>query len=105
MRELEVLGNGQLKLNFSECKEFLTQDLTAIVRWQLQCLIGEALLAERDRYLPLAFYDHAQLNQGLQREPPLTASWPHKKRKPRHPERIRRGCTKDLNYSNPRRAP
>lgn len=63
MRELEVLGNGHLKLNFADCKEFFTQELTEMVRWQLKRLIEEALLIERDRYLNLDFYEHAPMNR------------------------------------------
>lgn len=63
MRELEVLSNGHLKLNFSDGKEFFTQELTEMVRWQLQRLIEEALLAERDRYLNLGFYEHAPMSR------------------------------------------
>lgn len=63
MRELEVLGNGHLKLNFADGKEFFTQELTEMVRGQLQRLIEEALLAERDRYLNLDFYEHAPMNR------------------------------------------
>jgi len=32
MRELEVLGNGHLKLDFADCKDFFEQDLTEMVR-------------------------------------------------------------------------
>lgn len=63
MRELEVLGNGHLKLNFADCKEFFTQELTEMVRWQLKRLIEKALLVERDRYLNLDFYEHAPMNR------------------------------------------
>lgn len=63
MRELEVLGNGHLKLNVADCKEFFDQELTERVRWQLKRLIEEALLAERDRYLNLDFYEHAPMNR------------------------------------------
>jgi transposase-like protein len=63
MRELEVLGNGHLKLNRSECKEFFTQELAEVVRWQLKRLIEEALLVERDRYLNLGVYEHAPLTR------------------------------------------
>ena len=63
MRELEVLGNGHLKLNFADGKEFFTQELTEMVRWQLQRLIEEALLVERDRFLNLGYYEHAPLSR------------------------------------------
>jgi transposase-like protein len=63
MRELQVLGNGHLKLNFAERKEFFTQELTEMVRWQLKHLLEEALLVERDRYLNLGFYEHAPLSR------------------------------------------
>lgn len=59
MRELEVLGDGHLKLEFSECKEFFTQELDEQVRAQLKALIEKALEAERDRYLDLGYYEHA----------------------------------------------
>jgi len=63
MRELEVLGNGHLKLNFSDCKEFFTQELTEMVRAQLKRLIEEALLVERDRFLNLGYYEHAPISR------------------------------------------
>ena len=63
MRELEVLGGGHLKLNFADCKEFFDQELAERVRWQLKRLIEEALLIERDRYLNLAFYEHAPVSR------------------------------------------
>ena len=38
MRELEVLDNGHLKLDFAECKEFFEQELAERVRAQLKRL-------------------------------------------------------------------
>lgn len=61
MRELEVLGNGHLKLDFADCKELFEQDLAEMVRSQLKRLIEQALLAEQDRYLELGYYEHAPL--------------------------------------------
>jgi hypothetical protein len=46
MRELEVLGNGHLKLDFADCKDFFTQDLTEMVRCRLKRLLEQALIAE-----------------------------------------------------------
>ena len=63
MRELEVLGNGHLKLDFAECKELLQRDLTEMARAQLKRLIEKALLAEQDRYLELGYYEHAPLSR------------------------------------------
>ena len=63
MRELEVLGNGHLKLDFADCQEFFTQDLHEMVRAQLKCLLQQALLAERDRYLDLGYYEHAPMSR------------------------------------------
>lgn len=59
MRELEVLGDGHLKLDFGEWKEFFEQELVEQVRAQLKALIEKALEAERDRYLQFDFYEHA----------------------------------------------
>jgi len=58
MRELEVLGDGHLKLDFADCKEFFEQELDEQVRAQLKALIEKALEAERDRYLDLGYYEH-----------------------------------------------
>jgi putative transposase len=58
MRELEVLGDGHLKLDFADCKEFFEQELDEQVRAQLKALIEQALEAERDRYLDLGYYEH-----------------------------------------------
>ena len=63
MRELEVQRNGHLKLGLSECKELLQQDLLELARAQLKLLIEKALLAERDRYLELGYYEHAPLSR------------------------------------------
>ena len=63
MRELEVLGDGHLKLDFADCQEFFEQDLTEMVRWQLKGLIEQALLAERDRHLQLGYYEHAPVSR------------------------------------------
>jgi putative transposase len=63
MRELEVLHNGHLKLDLSECKELLQQDLVEMARAQLKRLIEKALLAEQDRYLELGPYEHAPLSR------------------------------------------
>jgi putative transposase len=63
MRELEVLGNGHLKLDFAECKEFFEQELAERVRAQLKRLIEQVLLAEQDRYLELGYYEHAPLSR------------------------------------------
>src|SRR5438309_11354714 len=62
MRELEVLGNGHLKLDFAECKEFFEQELAERVRAQLKRLIEQVLLAEQGRYLQLGYYEHAPLS-------------------------------------------
>jgi putative transposase len=59
MRELEVLGNGHLKLNFTDWKEFFEQELEEQVRGQLKALIEKALEAERDYHLQLEYYEHA----------------------------------------------
>jgi len=63
MRELEVLGNGHLKLDFADCKDFFEQDLTEMVRAQLKRLLERALVAEQDRYLDLGYYEHAPLSR------------------------------------------
>src|SRR5579859_1954841 len=59
MRELEVLVDGHLKLDLADCQEFFEQDLTEHVRSAVKRLIEQALLAERDRYLDLGYYEHA----------------------------------------------
>src|SRR5438094_5559310 len=63
MRELKVLGNGHLKLNRGECKEFFTEELEEMVRSQLKRLIEEALLVERDRHLNRRHYEHAPVSR------------------------------------------
>lgn len=63
MRELEVLGNGHLKLDFADSQEFFEQELTEMVRWQLKRLIEQALLVEQDRYLQLGYYEHAPVSR------------------------------------------
>src|SRR6266481_3653945 len=63
MRELEVLGNGHLKLDFAECKEFFEQELAERVRAQLKRLIEQVLLVEQDRHLQLGYYEHAPLSR------------------------------------------
>ena len=59
MRELEVLSDGHLKLDFAERKEFFEQELEQQVRGQLKGLMEKAREAERDRYLSLGYYEHA----------------------------------------------
>jgi putative transposase len=59
MRELQVLGDGHLKLDWADCQEFFDQDLAEMVRSQLKRLIEQALVAEQDRYLQLGYYEHA----------------------------------------------
>jgi putative transposase len=63
MRELEVLGNGHLKLKLSECKEWLQQDVAEMARAQLKQFIEKALLAEQARHLDLGYYQHAPLSR------------------------------------------
>jgi len=59
MRELQVLGDGHLKLDFAEWKDFFEQELAEQVRAQRKALVEKALEAERDRYLQFGFYEHA----------------------------------------------
>jgi len=59
MRELEVLGNGHLKLDFADWKEFFENEMTEQVRSQVKQMIEQALEAERDYYLQLGYYEHA----------------------------------------------
>jgi len=59
MRELEVLGNGHLKLDFAEWKEFFETEMAERLRSQLKALIEQALEAERDYHLQLNYYEHA----------------------------------------------
>ena len=63
MRELKVLGDGHLKLDFAELQDFFEQDLAEMVRTRLKQLIEQALLAERDRALELGYYEHAPLSR------------------------------------------
>ncbi|HLZ91257.1 MAG TPA: transposase [Candidatus Acidoferrum sp.] len=59
MRELEVLGNGHLRLDLAEWKEFFETEMTERLRSQLKALIEQALEAERDYHLQLNYYQHA----------------------------------------------
>jgi len=59
MRELEVLGNGHLKLDFAEWKEFFETEMAERLRSQLKALLEQALEAERDYHLQLNYYEHA----------------------------------------------
>ena len=59
MRELQVLGNGHLKLDFAEWKEFFETEMAERLRTQLKALIEQALEAERDYHLQLNYYEHA----------------------------------------------
>lgn len=59
MRELKVLGNGHLKLDWAECKDFLESELLEQVRAQIKLLLETALGVERDRHLQLSYYEHA----------------------------------------------
>ena len=59
MRELEVLSNGHLKLDFAEWKEFFDQELGEWVRSQVKRMIEQALEAERDYHLQLGYYEHS----------------------------------------------
>lgn len=61
MRELQVLGDGHLKLDFAEIQEFFQEDLLEKVRAQIKLLLEQALLAERDRYLQVGVYEHAPM--------------------------------------------
>ena len=58
MRELQVLGNGHLKLDFVEWKDFFEEELGERVRSQLKALLEQALQRERDRHLQLGYYEH-----------------------------------------------
>lgn len=59
MPELEVLGNGHLKLDWAECKDFFESELLEQVRAQIKLLLETALGVERDRQLRLGYYEHA----------------------------------------------
>ena len=50
MRELKVLGNGHLNLDFAESKDFFEQDLASS-----KALIEQVLVAEQDRHLNLGY--------------------------------------------------
>jgi putative transposase len=63
MRELEVLGDGHLKMDFTEWKEFFPEELAEMVRSALKRLMEQALLAEQDRHLQLGYYEHAPVNR------------------------------------------
>src|SRR5690242_21946249 len=63
MRELKVLGDGHLKLDFAELQDFFEQDWAEMARSQLKAIIEQALLAECDRYLELGYYEHAPLSR------------------------------------------
>jgi hypothetical protein len=52
MRELEALGDGHLKLDFADWKNFFEQDLLEQVRVQLKALIEKALASRRRRQHP-----------------------------------------------------
>lgn len=51
MRELQVLDDGHLKLQWGDRQEFFEQELAEMARSQLRRLIEQALVAEPDRYL------------------------------------------------------
>src|SRR5438034_8931275 len=74
MRELEVLGDGHLKLDFADWKEFFETEMTELVRGQLKRLIEQALLAERGLHLDLGYYEH---------DPPLPPRLPQRVLLPR----------------------
>jgi hypothetical protein len=59
MRELQVLGNDHLKLDFGEWREFFEIEMAEQLRSQLKALIEQALEAESDYYLQLNYYEHA----------------------------------------------
>jgi putative transposase len=59
VRELEVLSDGHLKVEFSEGKEFFEQELVEQVRGQLKAMLEKALEAERDYYLDLGYYERS----------------------------------------------
>jgi putative transposase len=59
MRELQVLGNGHLRLDFADWKEFFESEMAEQLRSQLKALIEQALIAERDYYLQLNYHEHA----------------------------------------------
>ena len=59
MRELEVLSDGHLNLDFAEWKEFFEQEMGEWVRSQVKRMIEQALEAERDYHLQLGYYEHS----------------------------------------------
>jgi hypothetical protein len=59
MRELQVLGNGHLRLDFVDWKEFFEAEMAEQLRHQLKSIIEQGLEAERDYYLQLNYYEHA----------------------------------------------
>lgn len=59
MRELQVLGDGHLKLAWAERQEFFESELLERVRAQLKLLLETALRVEQDRHLRLERYEHA----------------------------------------------
>ena len=59
MRELTVLGNGHLKLDWVECKDFFESELLEKVLAQIKLMLETALAAERDRHLQLSYYERA----------------------------------------------
>ena len=63
MRELQVLSDGHLKLDFAEWKDFFEQELVEMIRTQLKRLIEQALLVEQDRHMQLGYYEHAPVNR------------------------------------------
>ena len=58
MPELELLGNGHLKLDYHEWKDFFEQEWDEWVRSQVKRLIEQALEVERDYHLQLGYYEH-----------------------------------------------
>jgi putative transposase len=59
MPELKVLGNGHLKLEYREWKDFFEQEWDQWVRSQVKRLIEQALEVERDYQMQLGYYEHA----------------------------------------------
>ncbi len=56
MRELEVLGQGHLKLSWEDRKEFFEEELGERVRSEVKRLLEEALEAERTDWLGAGRY-------------------------------------------------
>jgi len=56
MRELEVLGEGHLKLSWEDRKEFFQEELSEQVRGEVKRLLEEALEAERTDWLGVGRY-------------------------------------------------